>query len=95
MFLHLSVILSGGGQCLPHCMLGSTPTPLGRPPQVETPSWADTPGSAYWDTQCPVHAGIDMATAADGTHPAGMHSCNDFVSARILMSLTLMLKVRL
>ena len=23
---------------------------------------------------CPVHAGIDMATAADGTHPTGMHS---------------------
>ena len=26
---------------------------------------------------CPVHAGIDMATAADGTHPAGMRSCFD------------------
>ena len=24
---------------------------------------------------CPVHAGIDVATAADGTHPTGMHSC--------------------
>ena len=24
---------------------------------------------------CPVHAGIDSATAADGTHPTGMHSC--------------------
>ena len=23
----------------------------------------------------PVHAGIDMATAADSTHPTGMHSC--------------------
>ena len=23
----------------------------------------------------PVHAGIDSATAADGTHPTGMHSC--------------------
>ena len=27
-------------------------------------------------TPCPVHAGIDMATAADGTHPTGMHSCS-------------------
>ena len=43
--------------------------------------------SACWDTHppaqcmlgytplCPVHAGIDMATAADGMHPTGMHSC--------------------
>ena len=28
--------------------------------------------SACWDTQCPVHAGIDMSSA--GTHPTGMHS---------------------
>ena len=27
---------------------------------------------------CPVHAGIHMATAADGTHPIGMHSCHNF-----------------
>ena len=43
--------------------------------------------SACWDTHtpCPVHAGIHtsprqippkMATAADGTHPTGMHSCS-------------------
>ena len=24
---------------------------------------------------CPVHAGIDMVTAADRMHPSGMHSC--------------------
>ena len=39
----------------------------------------DTPPlpSACWDTPppCPVHAGIGMASAADGTHPTGMHSC--------------------
>ena len=29
----------------------------------------------YTHTPCPVHAGIVMATAADGTHPTGMHSC--------------------
>ena len=39
--------------------------------------------SACWDTlprqtpPRPVHAGIDMATATDGTHPAGMRSCFD------------------
>ena len=50
----------GGGGCLPQCILGYTS--LGR-----HPTRADTPH--------PVHAGIDMATAADGTHPTGMHSC--------------------
>ena len=36
--------------------------------------------SACWDTAPPplVHAGIDMATAAYGTHPTGMHSCYMF-----------------
>ena len=38
--------------------------PPGRHPRVDTPQ-ADTPR--------PVHAGIDIATAADGTHPTGMH----------------------
>ena len=47
---------------------------------------ADTPlSSACWDTHtppCPVRAGIHLpppprpaATAADGTHPSGMHIC--------------------
>ena len=51
------------------CMLGYTPLP--------SACW-DThipPPSACWDTP-PVHAGIDMATATDGTHLTGMHSCN-------------------
>ena len=45
-------------------------TPPGRHPSRQTPSWADTP--------CPVHAGIHpppAATAADGKHRTGMHSC--------------------
>ena len=29
--------------------------------------------------RCPVHAGIDMATAVDGTHPTGMHSCTFYL----------------
>ena len=56
MFLHLPVILfTGGGGCLPHCMLGYTPlgrsphgqTPLGlnarrqNTPPRQTPPWAD------------------------------------------------------
>ena len=43
-------------------------TPLGRHPPGRHPHWADSP-------LCPVHAGKDMATAVDGTHPTGMHSC--------------------
>ena len=51
-------------------MLGYTP--LGRQPPGQTPSLP----SACWDTHpCPVHAEIDMATATDGMHPTGMHSC--------------------
>ena len=46
--------------------------PLGRHPPRHTHPLP----SACWDTPpCPLHAGIDMATAADGTHPTGMHSC--------------------
>ena len=86
MFLHLSVSHSVHrvwGVCLSACW-DITPwadTLLGRhPPWADTP-WADPPRqttprpSACWDTQCPVHAGIDMATAVGGTHPTGMHSC--------------------
>ena len=61
------------GQTLP----GRSPrqtAPCQTPPKQTSP-WAETPlPSACWDTQCPVHAGIDMASAADGTHPIGMHS---------------------
>ena len=42
-------------------------TPLGKHPP---------PRPVHAGIQCPVHAGIDMATAADGTHPTGMHSCS-------------------
>ena len=73
---------SQGGVCLSACW--DTHTALGRHP----PGRHSLP-SAYWDTHppcqvhagiytpCPVHAGIDMATAADCTHPTGMHSCYD------------------
>ena len=60
------------GRRLPRqCMLGYT-----APVQCML-GYTDTAplSSTYWHTQCPVHAGIDMATAADGTHPTLMHSC--------------------
>ena len=62
-------------------------TPLGRHPPADTPPaqcmlgyTPPCPGHAGIHTpSCPVHAGIHApllaATAADGTHPTGMHSC--------------------
>ena len=65
-----------GGVCLSACW----DTPPGR----HNP-WADTSGQTPTcqvhagihtpPTPCALHAGIDMATAADSTHPTGMHSC--------------------
>ena len=52
--------------------------PLGRhPPLADTPLGQTTPAQCMlgYTPPCPVHAGIDMATAADVTHPTGMHSC--------------------
>ena len=63
-------------------------TPLGTSPGQTPP--ADTPlPSACWDTHhlsYPVHAGTNLATAADGMHPTGMHSCfkYDFETFSIL-----------
>ena len=66
MFLHLSVILFTGGVSAPvHAGIH----PLGQTPPAEQALPLDT------HPPCPVHAGIHMATAADGTHPTGMHSC--------------------
>ena len=48
---------------------------------ISPPPWADTPekdtplaNTSRQTIPCPVHAGIDMATAADRMHPTGMHS---------------------
>ena len=60
MFLHLSVSHSVHRGV-------SAPVHVGIHTPGQTPPWVDTP--------CPVHAGIYMATAADGLHPTGMHSC--------------------
>ena len=49
-----------GGRCLSQCMLGYTPR-ADTPPESRHPPRADTPQQTV--------------TAADGTHPTGMHSC--------------------
>ena len=46
--------------------------PLGRPSLRRHPPAQCMLG---YTPPCPVHAGIHMATAADSTHPTGMHSC--------------------
>ena len=73
-----SVHRGGGG--LPQCMLGYTPhwtdTPDQTPPSlwVDNPSlWADTPPSGQ--TPPRRQTPQQTATAADGTHPTGIHSC--------------------
>ena len=84
MFLHLSVSHSvHKGECLPQCMLGYThPSPGQKSPWVDTPQADTLPGKTPPGRHpLPVHAGIDMATAADGTHPTGMHSCFSVVIA--------------
>ena len=57
------------------CMLGYTPGrhPLGQtaPPQQTPPPPVRTPPSRHLPGQTPP----PMATAADGIHPTGMHSC--------------------
>ena len=66
MFLHLSFGHSvHRGECAPvHARID----PLGRHPLPgQTPLGQTSP--------CPVHAGIHMATASDGTHSTGLCSC--------------------
>ena len=52
------------GECLPDT------------PWADTPSWADTPLGRHPLAHAPGQTPPQqMATAADGTHPTGMHSC--------------------
>ena len=60
MFSQASVILSTGGGCLP----------LGR--GVYTPHWAPPGRHPLLDR----HPPPQTDTAADDTHPSGMHSCS-------------------
>ena len=90
MFLHLSVILftgvgvsaSGSTGCT---STWQTPPPSGRPPQADTPIGRHPPSQTHTSpgrhplgqTSLPgKHTpSPDTATAVDGTHPTGMHSC--------------------
>ena len=86
MFLHLSASHSVHGGCLSQCMLEYTPPrrltpagrhPLGRPPLQCILGYTPRLPNACCNTPpWPVHAGIDMATAAGGRHNTGMHSCS-------------------
>ena len=59
-----------------------TPIPGQTSPWADTPQADTLPGKTPPGRHpLPVHAGIDMATAADGTHPTGMHSCFSVVIA--------------
>ena len=73
MFLHLSVILStGGGECVSQHALGRGAVCLGDSVSAQVgclPSGC-TPPVPEADTS------PEKATAADGTHPTGMHSCH-------------------
>ena len=63
MFSQASVILFTWGVCIPACTGVDTHSPGRQPPPADTPPWADT---------SPLPP--PTATAADGTHPTGMHS---------------------
>ena len=75
MFSQASVILLTGG-CIPACTWAQipradTPTPWAETPPGRPP-WADTPRQTPHPRQTPPSP---SATAADGTHPTGMHPC--------------------
>ena len=71
MFSQASVCPRAGEGVHPPRQTAPGQTPLGTPPRADTPQ-ADT------DTP------PEMATAAGGTHPTGMHSCFDLVSYGIV-----------
>ena len=89
MFLYLSVILFTGGVypllADPHTPWTDTPPRAGLPP-TETPWQTPRPPPGLtqpWQTPVPPREDPllhrpptpEMATAVDGTHPTGMHSC--------------------
>ena len=68
--------------------LEQTPPGPGTPPRPGTPT---RPGSPTWDQvhHPPLGPGTpprDTSTAADGTHPTGMHSCFSFIMTRYVLT---------
>ena len=76
-FTRVCQSFSSQGGCLSHTPPTPGHTHPGQTPSGQTPPWADTPRQIPLGQTPPhpVHTGIDMATAVDGTHPTGMHSC--------------------
>ena len=111
MFLHLAVILFTGGRgCLADTHLGrhlrgahtlgthpqahTSPahTPLAHTPgQTPHPTSADTPRQTPPAPPTP----RETATAADGTHPTGMHFCFVFVFERLMTMYSLICSIYL
>ena len=95
MFLHLSISHSvhRGEVCIPACTGADTPGQTypsmhwGRHPPGQTyPSmhWGrHTPGQTYPSMHWGRHPPPPMATAADSTHPTGMHSCSQRCCTKI------------
>ena len=86
MFLHLSVSHSvhrgvsstGPGGCLPGGV--SRPGPGRLPGGCPGPGWGGCPGPGGCIPRCTeadTPPPQQTATAADGTHPTGMHSCSN------------------
>ena len=74
MFLHLSVILSTGGSAPVHARIHP---PKSRPPSQEqtTPQEQTPPQKQTLSRNRHPPPREQTATAADGMHPTGMHSC--------------------
>ena len=66
-FLHLSVTLFTGGVCLSACW-DITPPKEAPPPRGSTPPLGGSTSSP----------GAETATAVEGMHPTGMHSCCEY-----------------
>ena len=75
MFWRLSIILSTGGVSASVQTPPWADIPLGRYPPWQTPHWTDTRQTTPPRQKPPPLADTPQATAADGTHPTGMHSC--------------------
>ena len=99
-------VFTGGWGCLLQCMLWYHPARVKTPPEESDPPRADTPQEQTppwqtppWQTppknQTPTKKQTpprDMTTAADGTHPTGMHS---FLSLLSLCSLRSEMRLKL
>ena len=89
LFSQASVILFTGGVCIPACTVADTlraDTPLGQtsqgrhppgrhPPGQRHPPGRHPPGRHPPGRHPPRQTPQQTATAADSTHPTGMHSC--------------------